>query len=134
MQNFVLLAEIGKVDKPVLLKRGPSCTVKDWLMSAEYILSGGNNQIVLCERGSRGFETEVRFTLDVSAIVLARHDSHLPIIALAAGADGMIVEVHLCPEKALCDGPQALTEKMFADLMSQAKKIIAALGKEADGN
>ncbi|MFC1782510.1 3-deoxy-7-phosphoheptulonate synthase, partial [Planctomycetota bacterium] len=153
MQNFVLLAEIGKVDKPVLLKRGPSCTVKDWLMSAEYILSGGNNQVVLCERGSRGFETEVRFTLDVSAIVLARHDSHLPIIVdpshaagrrelvaelalagLAAGADGMIVEVHLCPEKALCDGAQALTEKMFADLMSQAKKIIAVLGKEAEGN
>ena len=151
MQNFVLLSEVGRVDKPVLLKRGPSCTVKDWLMSAEYILSGGNNQVVLCERGSRGFETEVRFTLDVSAIVLARHDSHLPIIVdpshaagrrelvaelalagLAAGADGMMVEVHSCPDKALCDGPQALTEKMFAELMTQARMIIAALGKKIE--
>ncbi|MCP4712651.1 MAG: 3-deoxy-7-phosphoheptulonate synthase [Planctomycetes bacterium] len=148
MQNFVLLSEIGKVHKPVLLKRGASCTVKDWLMSAEYILSEGNQQVVLCERGSQGFENGLRFTLDVGAIVLAKHDSHLPIIVdpshaagrrelvaelalagLAAGADGMIVEVHHCPEKALCDGPQALTDQMFADLMEQAKKVLTAVGK-----
>jgi len=148
MQNFVLLSEIGKVGKPVLLKRGPSCTVNDWLMSAEYILSEGNQQIVLCERGSKGFEPEVRFTLDVGAIVVAKHNSHLPVIVdpshaagrrelvtslalagLAAGADGFIVEVHLCPEKAQCDGPQALTDTMFAHLMAQTKEIIAAVGK-----
>jgi len=149
MQNFVLLSEIGKVRKPVLLKRGPSCTVKDWLMSAEYILSEGNHQVVLCERGSQGFENGLRYTLDVGAIVLAKHDSHLPVIVdpshaagrrelvtdlalagLAAGADGMIVEVHNCPEKALCDGPQALTDKMFANLMEQAKKVLTAVGKD----
>ena len=143
MQNFVLLSEIGKTNKPVLLKRGPSSTVKDWLMSAEYILSEGNNQVVLCERGSQGFETEMRFTLDVGAIALAKSDSHLPVIVdpshaagrrdmvsrlamagLAAGADGMIVEVHNCPEKALCDGPQALTEQMFEELMRQVKELI----------
>ena len=149
MQNFVLLSEIGKVHKPVLLKRGPSCTVKDWLMSAEYILSEGNQQVVLCERGSQGFENGLRYTLDVGAIVLAKHDSHLPVIVdpshaagrrdlvvglalagLAAGADGMIVEVHHCPEKALCDGPQALTNQMFTDLMVQAKKVLTAVGKD----
>jgi len=148
MQNFVLLAEVGKAGKPVLLKRGPSSTVTEWLMSAEYILSEGNRQVVLCERGSRGFETEVRFSLDVSAIALAKHDSHLPVIVdpshaagrrevviplalagLAAGADGLIVEVHLCPEQAQCDGPQALTEAMFAELMGQVKRVLAIMGK-----
>jgi len=143
MQNFVLLSEVGKANKPVLLKRGPSSTVKDWLMSAEYILSEGNNQVVLCERGSQGFETEMRFTLDVGAIALAKCDSHLPIIVdpshaagrrdlvirlalagIAAGADGLIVEVHTCPEKAKCDGPQALTANMFAELMQQVKQFV----------
>ena len=142
MQNFVLLAEIGKTDKPVLLKRGPSCTVSDWLMSAEYILSEGNNQVVLCERGSRGFEPEVRFTLDVSAIALAKISSHLPIIVdpshaagrrdmvmplaaagMAAGADGFIVEVHDQPSQAKCDGPQALTFEMFEQLTQQVNSI-----------
>ncbi len=149
MQNFVLLAEIGKTKKPVLLKRGASNTVQDWLMSAEYILSEGNNQVVLCERGSRGFETEVRFTLDVSAIALAKNDSHLPVIVdpshaagrrdlvaklalagLAAGADGMIVEIHDCPDKAKCDGPQALTGKMFGELMKQVKQMIEIFGNQ----
>jgi len=142
MQNFVLLAEVGKADRPVLLKRNPSATVNDWLMSAEYILNEGNNQVVLCERGSRGFEPEVRFTLDVSAIVLAKIDAHLPVIVdpshaagrrnlvtrlalagIAAGADGIIVEVHCQPEKAKCDGAQALTGEMLAELMRQVEQI-----------
>lgn len=142
MQNFVLLSEVGKTNKPVLLKRGPSNTVKDWLLSAEYILSGGNNQVILCERGIRSFETEVRYTLDVSAIALAKVDSHLPVIVdpshaagrrdlvaklalagLAAGADGIIVEVHACPEKAKCDGAQSLTVDMFGQLMKQIKQL-----------
>ncbi|MBN2210033.1 MAG: 3-deoxy-7-phosphoheptulonate synthase [Sedimentisphaerales bacterium] len=146
MQNFVLLNEIGQAHKPVLLKRGPSSTVKDWLLSAEYILSGGNNQVVLCERGSRGFEDEMRFTLDVGAIALAKVDTHLPIIVdpshaagrrdlvaplalagLAAGADGIIVEVHTCPDKAKCDGPQALTEEMFSTMMRQINQLTRAM-------
>ena len=149
MQNFVLLAEIGKTDKPVLLKRGPANTVKEWLMSAEYILSEGNNAVVLCERGSQGFETEARFTLDVSAIALAQRDSHLPVIVdpshaagrrdivtslalagLAAGADGLIVEIHPHPDAARCDGPQALTIDMFNNLMQQARRLLTIMGKE----
>lgn len=148
MQNFTLLAEIGKTRKPVLLKRGPSSTVADWLMSAEYILSEGNHKVVLCERGSRGFESEMRFTLDVGAIALARVNSHLPIIVdpshaagrrdlvvslalagMAAGADGIIVEVHNCPDKARCDGPQALTPEMFDGLMGQLKNLCQMLNK-----
>lgn len=150
MQNFVLLAEVGKTTKPVLLKRGPSNTVKDWLMSAEYILSGGNNQVVLCERGSQGFETELRYSLDVGAIALAKQNSHLPVIVdpshaagkrdlvahlamagIAVGADGMIVEVHCCPDKAKCDGPQALTPTMFQELMTQVKQLTALLTQES---
>ena len=146
MQNFVLLSEVGKTHKPILLKRGPGSTVKDWLMSAEYILNEGNNQVVLCERGSQGFESEMRFTLDIGAIVLAKSNSHLPVIVdpshasgrrdlvtklalagLAAGADGMIVEVHTCPDKAKCDGPQALTDQMFDDLMQQVKEGLTFL-------
>jgi 3-deoxy-7-phosphoheptulonate synthase len=148
MQNFVLLAEIGKIRKPVLLKRGASCSVKDWLMSAEYILSEGNERVVLCERGSRGFESEMRFTLDVGAIALAKHNSHLPVIVdpshaagrrdlvaslslagVAAGADGILVEMHSCPDKASCDGPQALTFDMFGELMDQLKPLIAVMQK-----
>ncbi len=143
MQNFVLLSEIGKTRKPVLLKRGPANSVKDWLMSAEYILSGGNQNVVLCERGSQGFETEMRYTLDVGAIALAKRNTHLPVIVdpshaaghrdlvihlalagLAAGADGMIVEVHSCPEKAKCDGAQALMLPMFENLMTRATKLL----------
>ena len=145
MQNFVLLSEVGKIRKPVLLKRGQSCTVKDWLMSAEYILSEGNHDVILCERGSIGFEPELRFNLDVGSIVVAKRNTHLPVIVdpshaaghkdfvidlalagLAAGADGFIVETHCCPERAKCDGPQALTPELFTDLMTSAKKIIAA--------
>jgi len=152
MQNFVLLTEVGKTDKPILLKRGLSSTVKDWLMSAEYILSEGNQQVVLCERGSRGFETEMRFTLDVGAVALAKLNTHLPVIvdpshaagrrdlitplalaALAAGADGLIVETHNCPDKAKCDGPQALTEEMFAELMSQVRSLAEVLCETAAG-
>ncbi|MBN1436045.1 MAG: 3-deoxy-7-phosphoheptulonate synthase [Sedimentisphaerales bacterium] len=143
MQNFVLLSEIGKIRMPVLLKRGASNTVKDWLMSAEYILSEGNSNVVLCERGSQGFENEMRFTLDVGAVALAKRDSHLPVIVdpshaagrrdlvmslalagIAVGADGLIVEVHNCPDKAKCDGPQALTPKMYEKLMQQVKALV----------
>jgi 3-deoxy-7-phosphoheptulonate synthase len=120
-------------------------------MSAEYILAEGNHRVVLCERGSRGFETEVRFSLDVSAIAAARHDTHLPIIVdpshaagrrelviplalagLAAGADGIIVETHTCPEKAKCDGPQALTEPLLVSLMNQTREILRVMGKTWD--
>ncbi|MBI9017670.1 MAG: 3-deoxy-7-phosphoheptulonate synthase [Phycisphaerae bacterium] len=143
MQNFVLLTEVGKAGKPVLLKRGANATVKDWLMSAEYILSNGNENVVLCERGSTGFEPELRFNLDVGAIALAQIYSHLPIIVdpshpagrrdlvrplcmagMAAGADGFITEVHSCPEKALCDGKQALTGKLIAELIQQVQRFI----------
>lgn len=145
MQNYVLLSEVGKIRKPVLLKRGSANTVQEWLMSAEYILSEGNHEVILCERGSTGFEPELRYNLDIGAIVAARRRTHLPIIVdpshaaghrdfvidlalagLAAGADGFIVEVHNCPERAKCDGPQALTDVMFAELMQLAKKVIAA--------
>ena len=149
MQSFVLLSEVGKARKPVLLKRGPSNTVKDWLMSAEYILSEGNDQVVLCERGSQGFETEMRFTLDVGAIVLAKKNTHLPVIVdpshaaghrdlviplalagLAAGADGMMVEVHSSPDTARCDGPQALTPEMFTELMRQVRALAGAADRQ----
>ena len=149
MQNFVLLAEVGKTDKPVLLKRGSSNCVKDWLMSAEYILNEGNRQVVLCERGSQGFEAEIRYTLDVGAVALAKSNSHLPVIVdpshaagrrdlvanlaaagIAAGADGIIVEVHHSPDQAKCDGPQALTAGMFEQLMNQIKLLINIMGKK----
>lgn len=149
MQNFALLTEVGRSGKPVLLKRGASCSIKDWLMSAEYILNEGNKHVVLCERGIQGFESEVRFTLDVSAISVAKIDSHLPVIVdpshaagrrdivgklalagLAAGADGMIVEVHHCPEKARCDGPQALTGPMIEELMQQAQAMVKLLASQ----
>ena len=149
MQNFVLLAEVGKTNKPVLLKRGPSNSVKDWLMSAEYILNEGNRQVVLCERGSQGFETEMRYMLDVGAVALAKTNSHLPVIVdpshaagrrdlvenlaaagIASGADGIIVEVHQCPDQAKCDGPQALTGGMFEQLMGQIKQLISVMGKK----
>ncbi|QKG85182.1 3-deoxy-7-phosphoheptulonate synthase [Kroppenstedtia pulmonis] len=137
MQNFHLLKEVGKRNKPVLLKRGLSATIEEWLMSAEYILSEGNAQVILCERGIRTFETYTRNTLDLSAVPVVKHLSHLPIIvdpshgtgkwryvaplskaALAAGADGLMVEVHPCPEEALSDGPQSLTISNFSDMMT----------------
>jgi 3-deoxy-7-phosphoheptulonate synthase len=147
MQNFDLLKEVGQVRKPVLLKRGMSATVKDLLMSAEYILSSGNPDVVLCERGVRSFEDSTRNMLDMSAVPNVKGQSHLPIIvdpshatgrpdlipamaraAVAAGADGVHVEVHDCPEKALSDGPQALLPDQYRKLMSDVRRLADAMG------
>jgi 3-deoxy-7-phosphoheptulonate synthase len=136
MQNFALLRRLARVNKPVLLKRGPSATVKEWLLAAEYLLSGGNDQVVLCERGIKTFETEMRNTFDLAAVALARDLSHLPVIAdpshgtgkqsliaavsraaVAVGADGLIIEVHPCPERALSDGAQSLDFAGFETVM-----------------
>ena len=136
MQNFALLRRLAQANKPILLKRGPSATVKEWLLAAEYLLSGGNPNVVLCERGIKTFETETRNTLDLAAISLARELTHLPVIAdpshgtgkpvlippmsraaIACGADGIIVEVHPCPERAWSDGPQSLTVDAFQQMM-----------------
>ena len=136
MQNFALLRRLATVAKPVLLKRGPSATVKEWLLAAEYLLSGGNHQVVLCERGIKTFETEMRNTIDLAAVALARDLSHLPVIAdpshgtgkpgliaavsraaVAVGADGLIIEVHPCPERALSDGAQSLDFAGFGRVM-----------------
>ena len=149
MQNFDLLKECGKTNKPVLLKRGMSATVKDLLMSAEYILAEGNKDVVLCERGVRSFEDSTRNMLDLSAVPNVKGQSHLPIIvdpshatgrpdlipsmcraSVAAGADGVHVEVHNCPEKAMSDGPQALLPHQFLDLMGDLRRLAAALGRE----
>ncbi len=139
MQNFSLLRALSEIDKPVLLKRGPSATVKEWLLAAEYLLSGGNAQVVMCERGIRTFESEMmRNTLDLAALALVRQISHLPVIAdpshgtgrrdlvpvmskaaVAAGADGLMIEVHPCPERAMSDGPQSLDIPMFEKLMRE---------------
>lgn len=148
MQNFNLLKEVGMVKKPVLLKRGLSSTVKELLMSAEYIVSGGNFNVVLCERGIRTFEDYTRNTLDVSAVAAVKQLSHLPIIvdpshaagkwglvpplakaAVAAGSDGLIIEVHTHPEDALSDGVQSLIPSNFASLMKDLKKIAEATGR-----
>jgi 3-deoxy-7-phosphoheptulonate synthase len=148
MQNFDLLKEVGQTRKPVLLKRGMSATVKDMLMSAEYILSEGNHRLVLCERGVRSFEDSTRNMLDLSAIPNVKGMSHLPIIAdpshatgrpdlipamaraaIAAGADGVHIEVHSCPEKALSDGPQALVPTQYLSLMDDLRKLAAVVGK-----
>jgi 3-deoxy-7-phosphoheptulonate synthase len=149
MQNFDLLKEIGQVNKPVLLKRGLSATIEEWLMAAEYILSGGNSDVILCERGIRSFETYTRNTLDLSAVPIVKHLSHLPVIvdpshgigrwkfvapmcraAIAAGADGLLVEVHPNPAEALCDGAQSLTPENFENMMDDLKRIAAALGRK----
>jgi len=151
MQNYNLLREVGQTNKPVMLKRGLAAPFKEWMMSAEYIVSGGNHKVILCERGIRSFETETRFTLDISCIPLARIDSHLPVYvdpshaagrrdliesmslaAIAAGAHGVMVEVHYCPEKALCDGPQALLPEQFAALMNQVRQVASVVGKTVD--
>lgn len=142
MQNFQLLKELGKVKKPILLKRGLANTVQELLMSAEYIMSGGNDQVVLCERGIRTFEVATRNTLDISAIPVIKEKTHLPIIvdpshatgyskyvasmsmaSVAAGADGLIIEVHNNPEKALCDGQQSITPDAFAKLENKINAI-----------
>jgi 3-deoxy-7-phosphoheptulonate synthase len=148
MQNFDLLREVGQTRVPVLLKRGMSATVKDLLMSAEYILAEGNLAVVLCERGVRSFEDSTRNMLDMSAVPNVKSQSHLPIIvdpshatgrpdlipsmaraAVAAGADGVHVEVHSCPEKALSDGPQALLPAQYADLMRDIRRLAEVIGK-----
>lgn len=142
MQNFELLKVLGKQDKPILLKRGLANTIEEWLMSAEYIMAGGNKNVILCERGIRTFETATRNTLDLSAIPVLKEKTHLPVIvdpshatgvvqyveplsvaAVAAGADGLIIEVHNNPAKALCDGPQSLTPEQFDNTMKKIKKI-----------
>ena len=146
MQNFDLLKELAKVRKPVLLKRGPSGTIEEWLLSAEYIMMGGNHDVMLCERGIRTFENYTRNTLDISAIPVIKKLSHLPILAdpshatgrrdkvppmaraaVAAGADGLLIEVHPSPETALCDGPQSLYPAQFRELMAQLKMIAPAV-------
>jgi 3-deoxy-7-phosphoheptulonate synthase len=146
MQNFDLLKELAKVRKPVLLKRGPSGTIEEWLLSAEYIMMGGNHEVMLCERGIRTFENYTRNTLDISAIPVIKKLSHLPILAdpshatgrrdkvppmaraaVAAGADGLLIEVHHSPETALCDGPQSLYPAQFRELISQLKMIAPAV-------
>ncbi|MGC8552185.1 MAG: 3-deoxy-7-phosphoheptulonate synthase [Phycisphaerae bacterium] len=142
MQNFNLLFEVGKTRKPVVLKRGMAASIQEWLMSAEYILSQGNREVILCERGIKTFETALRYTLDISAVPVVKANSHLPVIVdpshasgvrefvpalaqagLAAGADGIMVEVHDCPSKAMCDGPQALLPNQFADMMRKLNDI-----------
>ncbi|MGB6042297.1 MAG: 3-deoxy-7-phosphoheptulonate synthase [Pirellulales bacterium] len=149
MQNFVLLTEVGQARKPVLLKRGMSATVKDFLMSAEYILARGNSRVVLCERGIKGFDTETRNVFDVAAIPAVKALSHLPIIVdpshatgrpdlipacalagAAAGADGIHIEVHHAPEEAMSDGPQALLPEQYAQLAKQIYKILEILGRK----
>ncbi|MBR5221819.1 MAG: 3-deoxy-7-phosphoheptulonate synthase [Clostridia bacterium] len=142
MQNFELLKALGKIDKPILLKRGLSATMKEFLMSAEYIMAGGNEKVILCERGIRTYETFTRNTLDLSAVPMMHELSHLPIIvdpshatgvktlvapmaqaAVAAGCDGLMIEVHNDPPRALCDGAQSLTPEQFSDVMRRVTKI-----------
>ena len=148
MQNFNLLRELGKVRKPVLMKRGITATIEELLLSAEYLLAGGNYDVILCERGIRTFETYTRNTLDICAIPIVHKLSHLPILAdpshgtgrrekvapmgraaIAAGADGLIIEVHNCPDKALSDGAQSLYPEQFAQLMGQLRVIAPAVGR-----
>jgi len=148
MQNFDLLKEVGKVKNPVVLKRGLAATIEEWLLSAEYIMNEGNPNVILCERGLRTFESSVRNMLDISAIPVVKEKSHLPIIvdpshstgnpnyipsislaSLAAGADGLLVDVHYAPEEALVDGKQALTPDKFEELLKQLRKVAEPLGK-----
>jgi len=149
MQNYPLLKEAGQAKKPILLKRGMMATVEEFLLAAEYILSQGNDQVILCERGIRTFETSTRNTLDLSAVPMLKQLSHLPVIvdpshgtglrwmvpsmakaAIAAGADGLIMEVHYNPEAALCDGQQSLCPDEFSLLMRDLRKIALAIGRE----
>jgi 3-deoxy-7-phosphoheptulonate synthase len=148
MQNFRLLQEVGLTNKPVLLKRGLSATIEEWLMAAEYIISSGNPNVILCERGIRTFETATRNTIDMSSIPVVKENSHLPILvdpshaagawkyvgalskgAIATGADGLIIEVHSNPSSALCDGPQSLRPEKFAQLMKEFQAVALAVGR-----
>jgi 3-deoxy-7-phosphoheptulonate synthase len=150
MANFNLLKEVGKTKKPILLKRGPGSTIQEWLMSAEYILSEGNKQVVLCERGIRTFETATRNTLDLNAVPVVKKLTHLPIIVdpshgtgewdlvpamaragIAAGADGLMIEVHPRPEEAMSDGAQSLKPETFQKLMIELKAVAAAVGRRS---
>lgn len=149
MQNYPLLTALGHTEKPVLLKRGMAATIQEWLMSAEYVLTEGNPDVILCERGIRTFETATRNTLDLSAVPVIKHLSHLPIIvdpshgvgsrrfvasmaraAVAAGADGIMIEIHPCPEKALSDGPQSLNFEEFGLLMNRCRIIATTIGRQ----
>ncbi len=148
MQNFFLLREVAKIDKPVLLKRGPSATIEEWLMAAEYIMLGGNHRVILCERGIRTFESYTRNTLDLSAVAAVKRLSHLPVFvdpshgtgkwwlvqpmaraAVASGADGLMVEVHPSPSEALSDGQQSLTPENFRSLMAGVRDVSRAIGR-----
>lgn len=149
MQNFRLLLEVGSVKKPVLLKRGLSSTIKEWLMSAEYIMSRGNHEVILCERGIRTFETATRNTLDLSAVPVLKSLTHLPVVvdpshgvgkwelvapmakaAVAVGADGLLIEVHPNPEEAMSDGEQSLSPDVFKKMMEEIRPVAAAVGRE----
>src|SRR5881409_222690 len=149
MQNFSLLAELGRIDRPVLLKRGPSTSVEELLMAAEYVAKEGNERIILCERGIRTFETATRFTLDLGAVAVLKHETHLPVIvdpshaagrrdlvlplaraAAAVGADGIIVETHPRPEEALSDAAQQIPTAEFAEFTREVRKVVELLGKQ----
>ncbi|MDE6281345.1 MAG: 3-deoxy-7-phosphoheptulonate synthase, partial [Oscillospiraceae bacterium] len=149
MQNFDLLKKVGHTNKPILLKRGLSSTIEEWLMSAEYIMAGGNPNVILCERGIRTFETYTRNTLDLSAVLAVKQQSHLPVVvdpshacgkawmvermamaAVAAGADGLIIEVHNNPACALCDGAQSVTPAQFDGIMGKLKAVANCVGRE----
>ncbi|MBK8095705.1 MAG: 3-deoxy-7-phosphoheptulonate synthase [Planctomycetes bacterium] len=148
MQNFALLREVGKLRKPVLLKRGAAATLDELLFAADYVLQGGNDQVVLCERGIRGFDPATRYVLDLAAVAVLKERTSLPVIvdpshgtgraalvpalaraALAVGADGLLVEVHAAPEQALCDGMQALRPSEFAALMADLRRLLPVLGR-----
>ncbi|MFI3312409.1 MAG: 3-deoxy-7-phosphoheptulonate synthase [Eubacteriales bacterium] len=153
MQNFDMLKQLGQMNKPILVKRGLASTIEEWLMSAEYIMAGGNSQVMLCERGIRTFETFTRNTLDLSAVVAVKKLSHLPVIvdpshgcghawmvermamaAVVAGADGIMVEVHNDPANALCDGKQSLTPEQFGELTTKLQAVAACVGKSIPRN
>jgi len=149
MQNFVLLAEVGRAEKPVLIKRGPSASVEELLMAAEYVAKEGNHQIVLCERGITTFERSTRYTLDLGSVAVLKKETHLPVIvdpshaagrrdlvlplaraAVAVGADGIIVESHPRPEEALCDGPQQIPSGEFGEFAAEVHSFVALMGKQ----
>ena len=149
MQNFALLTAVGKSKRPVVLKRGFSCTVTEWLTAADYLLAEGNKGVILCERGIRTFEDSIRFSMDITAIPVIKKASHLPVIvdpshaaghyslvpaiakaAVAAGADGLLIEVHPNPKEALVDGAQSLTPSDFARLMEELRQVARAVGRD----
>ena len=147
-QNYPLLREVGRVDTPVMLKRGPGCTIEEWVMAAEHIMSQGNHQVIMCERGIKTFENATRYTLDLSAVPVLKRLTHLPVVvdpshgtgkwyliksmclaAIAAGADGVLVEVHPTPDSALCDGAQSLTPENFAECVTVMRLVAEAVGR-----